>query len=87
MKLAEKLEYLQDNHFDDWLTTRQKVDIELSDRQSMFCVCGRLATGFHEKGCRRFNDKVNSETIKRLKHLLPRPGIHGVSVVELKEEI
>jgi hypothetical protein len=70
MKLDEKIEYLQNNHFGDWLTERQKVDIELSDRQAMFCVCGRLATGFHERGCRRFNSKVNSETVKRLSHLL-----------------
>jgi hypothetical protein len=70
MKLADKLEYLQTNHFGDWLTTREKVEVELSDRQAMFCVCGRLATGFHERGRRRFNNKVNSETVKRLSHLL-----------------
>lgn len=74
MKLAEKLEYLQDNHLSDWLKTRRQVDIELSDRQLMICVCGRLATGFHERGCRRFNNKVNSDTVKRLKHLLPSKG-------------
>lgn len=75
MKLAEKLEYIQEHHFGDWLTERQKVDIELSDRQAMFCVCGRLATGFHERSCRRFNNKVNSETIKRLSHLLPKAKV------------
>jgi hypothetical protein len=70
VKLADKLEYLQENHFNDWLKTRKEVDAELSGRQSLFCVCGRLATGFHETSCRRFNNKVNSETVKRLKHLL-----------------
>lgn len=70
MKLADKIEYLQDHHFSDWLSMRQKVDIEISDQQAMFCVCGRLATGFHEKGCRKFNNKVNTETVKRLSHLI-----------------
>lgn len=72
MKLAEKLDYIQDNHFSEWLKTRQAVSFELSDRQTMFCVCGRLATGLHESSCRRFNNKVNSETVKRLKHLIPK---------------
>lgn len=71
MKLADKLEYIQEHHFGDWVDMRRKVDNELSDRQAMFCVCGRLATGFHESSCRRFNNKVNSETIKRLAHLIP----------------
>jgi hypothetical protein len=34
------------------------------------CLCGRLATGLHENGCRRFKNAVNSETVKRLKNLL-----------------
>ena len=70
MKLVEKLEYLQDNHMSEWLKTRQIVECELSDQQTIFCICGRLATGLHESRCRRFRDKVTSETVKRLKHLL-----------------
>lgn len=42
----------------------------MSDKQSMFCLCGRLATGLHENGCRKFQNKVTRETIKRLSHLL-----------------
>lgn len=51
---------------------RRKVNDELSDRQGMWCVCKRLATGFHESACRKFKNKVTNETIKRLKHLLPK---------------
>lgn len=71
MKAIEKINFLETEHFAEWLDTRKKVDAELSDRQGMWCVCGRLATGLHERGCSRFNNKVNSETIKQLKHLLP----------------
>jgi hypothetical protein len=70
MKIQEKLNHLQNNHMGEWLKTRREVEDEISDKQSMFCVCRRLATGFHESGCRQFQNKVNSETVKKLKHLL-----------------
>lgn len=71
MQAIEKIRHLEKEHFSEWLDTRRKVDDELSEKQGMWCVCGRLATGLHERHCKRFNNKVNSETIKRLKHLLP----------------
>lgn len=72
MKYAEKLEYLQTNHFTTFVKTRQEVFDELSEQQTMFCCCGKLATGLHEANCSKFNRKVNSETIKRLSDLLPK---------------
>ena len=72
MKRSEKLAYLKDNHLDIFLKTHQKVFNELSDKQTMFCCCGRLATGLHERNCTKFNNKVVGETIKRLSHLLPK---------------
>lgn len=71
MKLAEKLEYLQTNHMSVWLMTRSKVFEELSDKQQFVCICGRLPSGLHESSCTKFNNKVTSETVKRLKRLLP----------------
>jgi hypothetical protein len=70
MKLIEKITYLQENHFGDWLKAMQETRNEMSDRQSMFCVCGRLATGLHENGCKRFRNKIVSETVKKLGHLI-----------------
>ena len=72
MKRSEKLAYLKDNHLDIFLKTRQKVFNELSDKQTMLCCCGRLATGLHERNCTKFNNKVDGETIKQLSHLLPK---------------
>lgn len=71
MTLQEKLNHLINNHMQDWLKTRQIVEDELSDAQPMFCVCGRMATGFHERTCRKYAAKVNSETVKRLANLIP----------------
>lgn len=71
MKKQEKLAYLRDTNFGLFVKTRQIVFDELSDQQTMFCCCGRLATGLHERNCTNFNNKVDTETIKRLSHLLP----------------
>jgi hypothetical protein len=70
MKAGEKVEALQTNHSSEWYSTQRKVRDELSDGQELICVCGRLATGFHEMTCRKFAKKVNMETVKRLQHLL-----------------
>lgn len=70
MKIQEKLAFIQENHFKEWRETRNKVEDELSSQQGMFCICGRLATGLHEMNCSKFRNKVTSETVKKLKHLL-----------------
>lgn len=71
MKKWQKLAYLKDVDFDLFLMTRNRVKEELSEGQTMFCCCGKLATGLHEAHCKKFNDKVDAEVIKRLQHLLP----------------
>ena len=73
MTITQKLSYLKDNHFSEWLKVRQETEEELSSRQSMFCLCGRLATGLHEMGCKRFKDKIVNETIKKLESLINPP--------------
>ena len=74
MKYADKLEYLQTNHLMAFVKTRQEVFDELSEQQTMFCCCGKLATGLHESNCKKFNRKVIDETIKRLSDILPKGG-------------
>ncbi len=63
--------YIQTHHFSEWLKTWQEVENELSDKQEMFCVCGKLASGLHESNCKKFGKKVKEETLKRLEHLVP----------------
>lgn len=71
MKSIDKLEYLQTNHLMAFVKTRQEVFNEFSEQQTMFCCCGKLATGNHEANCKKFNRKVINETINRMHHLLP----------------
>lgn len=70
MTKTDLIDYLQMNHLSEWLKTRKEVENELSNRNGMFCVCGRLATGFHEMNCRKFIKLVTNTTADRLKHLI-----------------
>lgn len=71
MKRDEKLSFLKANHFNMWYATRVEVFEELAQQQSLFCCCGKLASGYHERYCKKFNHKVDSLTIKKLSYLLP----------------
>lgn len=70
--LKDKILYLKAAYGREWDEKRREVDEELSKMQGIFCLCGRLATGLHERSCRRFNSKVDSETAKKLSHLLKK---------------
>ena len=70
MKIQEKLTLLQNNHMGEWLKEKNLVEDELSSKQQMFCLCGRLSTGLHELNCRKFRNKIITETVKRLNHLI-----------------
>lgn len=71
MNKADKIQYLLDNHFSTWREKYKEVEQNISEQQKYICVCGRLATGLHESSCSRFKEKVKSETLKQLKHLIP----------------
>jgi len=72
MTKSEKMQYLYDNHFGEWMRTRMRIENEQSDLQMYQCVCGRLATGMHESRCSRFRARVDSLTVTALAALLPR---------------
>ena len=72
MKKYEKLTYLTLNHFSLFRETYLKAFNDLSEKQVVFCCCGKLATSVHEEHCKKFAAKVENETIKRLSHLLPK---------------
>lgn len=66
MKFEEKKELIMKKNFGLWLKIRRETFDRLSDGQSVCCVCGRLATGLHEMSCKKFNDKVDRETVKKI---------------------
>lgn len=70
MKYEEKLRLLKEKHLNIFLETREKVEEELSASQPLFCCCGKLATGLHERYCAKFQKKVNMKTVERLEQLV-----------------
>lgn len=66
MKLSEQIEQLKNKDLRLFIKTRNEVFNKLSDEQTMFCCCGRLASGLHEKSCKKFNNKVDKVTVKLL---------------------
>lgn len=71
MKKKDKIEWLRKYHPEKWYTVRSEIKNKLSDAQHIFCCCGAIASGLHEDQCRRFNAKIDTETIAALKYLLP----------------
>ena len=53
--LSEKIDYLFEHHAGEYMRTRQSVFNELSEQQTMFCCCGKLASGLHENNCKKFS--------------------------------
>lgn len=70
-KQLQDKEWLRDNHWREWITTRENKIQRLSCRQKMWCCCGAVASSMHEERCAMFQNKVDAATIKSLKHLLP----------------
>ena len=72
MKKHEKLSLIKERDLGAFIATRSLVFSDFSKRQNLFCCCGRLATSLHEMNCSRFNEKVDSEVIRRLSYLLTK---------------
>ena len=72
MKFIDKKKFLKKNYPDDYENVRREVFNTLSNEQTVFCVCGRLATGLHEDHCKKFNALVDKETVKTLQHLIKK---------------
>lgn len=53
---------------------RAKVEAmnELDEITPMFCFCGALATGLHTSHCKKFQERLKTRIIKKLKDMLPK---------------
>lgn len=71
MEKYEKLAYLIFNHYDLFMETYLQSFNDLSEKQLVFCCCGRITSYVHEVHCKIFQAKVEDTTIERLSHLLP----------------
>lgn len=44
---------------------------ELDDMTPIFCFCGALATGLHTSHCKKFQERLKTKIISKLKDLQP----------------
>lgn len=70
MNFTDKKKFLIKNFQSDYVKTRREVFNALSNQQAVFCICGKIASGFHEDRCSKFNALVDKETVKKLEHLI-----------------
>lgn len=84
----ERLQWFINNDFQNWLKFRKIAEDEISSKQSMFCVCGRLATGLHENGCRKFRGKVEKRAVELLEAEWDKiPADAGLPVAESYDDM
>ena len=70
-RLIKRTTSIQRVDWKEWIMARDGEFARLSDMQSMWCCCGKLATGLHEQRCKQFQNMVDLATIEKLKHLIP----------------
>lgn len=44
---------------------------ELDDMTPVFCFCGVLATGLHTSHCKKFQERLKTRIISKLKDMIP----------------
>lgn len=71
MKIQEKIDWLKTHFFADWMKTRIEAEHQVSNEHTMFCVCGKLATGLHELYCSKFRKAVDARCVELMKDRLP----------------
>lgn len=67
MDQKQKINYLIENCYEDFILARHKAIKICDEKYSMFCPCGRLATGLHTSRCASFNKEVEKTILELLK--------------------
>lgn len=71
MTKNEKIAWLQHHAPGPYERARAEAEQELDELTPMFCFCGTLATGFHTSQCKKFQERLKTKIINKLKGLLP----------------
>lgn len=71
MNKDEKISWILTHTPGPYARAREEAISELDEETPVFCFCGKLATGLHTASCRKFQDKLKTSIISKLKDLLP----------------
>lgn len=71
MTKNEKISWLQQHAQESYIQAQAEAENELDEITPMFCFCGALATGLHTAHCHKFQERLRTSIIRKLKGLLP----------------
>lgn len=71
MSKNEKIRWLLQHAPGPYARARAEAEKELDDLTPIFCFCGALATGLHTSRCNKFQERMKTKIIKKLKDLMP----------------
>lgn len=71
MTKNEKIAWLQNHVPGPYARARAEAEKELDELTPVFCFCGTLATGLHTSHCRKFQERMKTKIIEKLKDILP----------------
>ncbi len=72
MTKDEKIRWLLTHAPGPYARAREKALAELDDMTPIFCFCGALATGLHTANCKKFQERMKTRIIEKLKDLIPQ---------------
>ena len=71
MTKNDKIYWLSVHAPGSYARARAEAEKELDAITPIFCFCGTLATGFHTAHCKKFQERMKTTIIKKLKDLIP----------------
>lgn len=71
MTKNEKISWLMQHAPGPYARARAEAEKELDELTPTFCFCGALATGLHTARCHKFQERLRTNIISKLKGLLP----------------
>lgn len=72
MKKNGKIQWLIQHAPGPYARARAEAMNELDDMTPIFCFCGALATDLHTSRCKKFQERLKTKIVSKLKDLLPK---------------
>lgn len=72
MNKNDKIRWLLQHAPGQYARARAEAMNELDDMTPIFCFCGALATALHTSRCKKFQERLKTRIIQKLKNILPQ---------------
>lgn len=71
MNNNDKIRWLLQHAPGPYARARAEAMNELDDMTPIFCFCGALATALHTSRCKKFQERLKTRIISKLKDMIP----------------